>query len=114
MALYLYAQASYSVHCRKIKNYEIYVVFTFSKDMVRLLQEFRAETFYFQCFPKVPIADGFYRLLDIWLSATLIEGSLLSIRLFEFRKSDNRLRSYIHLKICNASHANASQILHFM
>ena len=25
-----------------------------------------------QCFPKVPTADGFYQLLDIWLSATLI------------------------------------------
>ncbi len=37
-----------------------------------------------QCFPRVPTADGFYRLLDIWLSATLIEDSLLSIRLFEF------------------------------
>ncbi len=26
-----------------------------------------------QCFPKVPTADGFYRLLGIWLSAALIE-----------------------------------------
>ena len=46
-----------------------------------LKQIFRGNS---QCFPKVPIADGFYRLLDTWLSATLIEGSLLSIRLFEF------------------------------
>ncbi len=53
----------------------------------------------YQCFPKVPTADGFYRLLDISLSATVIEGSLLSIRLFEFWKSDKRLRSYSHLKI---------------
>ncbi len=47
----------------------------------------------------MPTADGFYQLLDIWLSATLIEGSLLSIRPLEFWKSDKRLRGYNHLKI---------------
>ncbi len=66
-----------------------------------------------QCFPKVPTADGFCRLLDIWLSATLIEGSLLSIRLFEFWKSDQQLQSYSRLKISTLSKWSCSEYMYF-
>ncbi len=66
-----------------------------------------------QCFPKVPTADGFYRLLDIWLSATLIEDSLLSIRLFEFWKSDQQLWSYSRLKISTWPKSSSLECMDF-
>ncbi len=59
---------------------------------------------------RLPMDSGF---LDIWLSATLIEGSLLSIRLFEFWKSDKRLRSYSRLKISTLSNWTCLEYMYF-
>ncbi len=61
----------------------------------------------------MPTADEFNRLLDIWLSATLIQGSLLSIRLFEFWKSDKQLRSYSLLKISALSKWSCLEYMYF-